>query len=143
MGFGLPAAIGAAIANPEKRIICISGDGSFLMNIQELATLKDLELNVTVIIMNNQALGLVRQQQEMFYDKKYVASCFISNPDFAGIAENFGIHGINLAGEENPMYAIARSLSEPGPFVIDVPIAQSENVYPMVPPGAANREMVG
>ena len=143
MGFGLPAAIGAAIANPEKRIICISGDGSFLMNIQELATLKDLELNVTVIIMNNQALGLVRQQQEMFYDKKYVASWFISNPDFAGIAEKFGIQGINLADEENPMYAIARSLSEPGPFVIDVPIGQSENVYPMVPPGAANREMVG
>ncbi|MFW5771080.1 MAG: biosynthetic-type acetolactate synthase large subunit [Spirochaetota bacterium] len=143
MGFGLPAAIGAAIENPEKRVICISGDGSFLMNIQELATLKDLELNVTVFIMNNQALGLVRQQQELFFDKKYVSSLFESNPDFAGIADKFGIHGINLELEDNPMYAIARSLSEPGPFIVNVPISVNENVYPIVPPGAANREMVG
>lgn len=143
MGFGLPAAIGAAIANPDKRVICFSGDGSILMNIQELATLADLKLNVTVVILNNGHLGLVRQQQEMFYNQNFIASKFITNPDFSMISRGFGIpaHHINETG--NMAEIFEQVLSQPGPCVINVPIHQTENVVPIVPPGAANHEMIG
>ncbi|NOX97702.1 MAG: acetolactate synthase large subunit, partial [Nitrospirae bacterium] len=143
MGFGLPAAIGAALTNPDKRTVCISGDGSFLMNIQELATLADLNLKVTVIIMNNGHLGLVRQQQELFYGGKYIASRFKTNPDFAGVARDFGIQSYDLAETNQPMKILAKALSEPGPCVVNVPINCAENVLPIVPPGAANNEMIG
>ena len=96
MGFGLPTAIGAALANPDKQVICISGDGSIQMNIQEMATLGELGLNVAVIIMNNQHLGLVRQQQELFFNENYIASKFDSRLDFAAIGRQFGIRGIAL-----------------------------------------------
>jgi acetolactate synthase-1/2/3 large subunit len=142
MGFGLPAAIGAAVANPHKQTICISGDGSFLMNIQELATLADLNLNLKILLLNNNALGLVRQQQELFFEKEYVASVFDSAPDFAGIAENFGIRGIDLAKESAPMVVLEKALKEKGPALINIPVSPEEKVYPMVPPGAANREMI-
>jgi acetolactate synthase I/II/III large subunit len=142
MGFGLPAAIGAALANPEKRVICISGDGSFQMNIQELATLAELDLNVAIFIMNNQHLGLVRQQQELFFNKNYIASKFSLRLDFAAIARQFGIRGVNLDAAVEPLRTIKTMLREPGPCIIDVPVHDTENVYPMVPPGAANREMV-
>ena len=143
MGFGLPAAIGAGLAYPERQIICFAGDGSFYMNIQELATLAELNLNITVIIMNNGHLGLVRQQQEMFYNKNYIASRFSSNPDFAAIAQGFGIEAYNLEGERNPLEIMKKALNKPGPVLIDIPIHEAENVYPIVPPGAANREMIG
>jgi acetolactate synthase-1/2/3 large subunit len=142
MGFGLPVAIGAALANPEKRVICISGDGSFQMNIQELATLAELDLNVAIFIMNNQHLGLVRQQQELFFNKNYIASKFSSRLDFAAIASQFGIRGVNLDAAVEPLKTIKTMLREPGPWIIDVPVHDAENVYPMVPPGAANREMI-
>lgn len=142
MGFGLPAAIGAALAYPERQIICISGDGSIQMNIQELATLAELNLNVKILIMNNQHLGLVRQQQEFFFDNNYIASKFDRRLDFAAIARDFGLRGINLVDTIHPEEAIRRALKEPGPWVIDVPIHSGENVYPMVPPGAAIREMI-
>ncbi len=143
MGFGLPAAIGAGLANPETQIICFAGDGSFYMNIQELATLAELNLNITVIIMNNGHLGLVRQQQELFYNKNYIASRFSINSDYAAIAQGFGIESYNLEGEGNPLEKIKNALRKPGPVLIDIPIHEAENVYPMVPPGAANREMIG
>ncbi|HCY36252.1 MAG: biosynthetic-type acetolactate synthase large subunit [Candidatus Margulisiibacteriota bacterium] len=143
MGFGLPTAIGAALANPEKRIICFSGDGSILMNIQELATLADHNLNVTVIIMNNGHLGLVRQQQELFYEKNYIASKFLSNPDFITIGRGFGIKGYDLKGCHDLRKIFAQSLIEPGPCIVNAPIHYSENVMPMVPPGAGNHEMIG
>ncbi len=142
MGFGLPAAIGAALANPGRRVICISGDGSLQMNIQELATLAELELNVSVIVMNNQHLGLVRQQQELFFNGNYIASRFPKRLNFAGIAREFGLRGLDLTGEEDPLAVLQRFVREGGPSVIDVPIHYAENVYPMVPPGAANREMI-
>jgi acetolactate synthase-1/2/3 large subunit len=142
MGFGLPAAIGAALANPHKQIICLSGDGSIQMNIQEMATLAELDLNVVVIIMNNQHLGLVRQQQELFFNGNYIASKFDSKLDFAAIGRQYGISGINLAEAIDPVKTIAIMLNEKGPCIIDVPTHYSENVFPMVPPGAANREMV-
>ena len=96
MGFGLPAAIGASLINPDKDVVCISGDGSILMNIQELATLADHNLNVKLIILDNHYLGLVHQQQQLFYNKHYMASEFISNPDFETIAKGFGINSITF-----------------------------------------------
>jgi len=143
MGFGLPTAIGAAVANPDKRVVCISGDGSILMNIQEFATLADLQPDLKVIIMNNGYLGLVRQQQEMIYNKHYIASKFDSSPDFAAIAKGFGIKGVRIGTDENPIEVIRKCISEPGPCVIDVPVRSEENVVPIVPPGKANYEMIG
>ncbi len=142
MGFGLPAAIGAALANPDRQVICISGDGSIQMNIQELATLAELDLNVTVIIMNNQRLGLVRQQQELFFDGNYIASRFERRLSFAAIGREFGIRSVDLNGVSDPRPGIKELFSRSGPSIIDVPIHSGENVFPMVPPGAANREMI-
>jgi len=143
MGFGLPVAIGAALAEPKKKIICISGDGSFLMNIQELAVLADLGIDVTTLVLNNQHLGLVRQQQELFYNKKYIASKFETTADFAAVSNAFGVKGINLKGETDPMDKIKEALDFDGPVVLDIPIDYKENVFPMVPPGAANHDMIG
>ncbi|MDD5244921.1 MAG: thiamine pyrophosphate-dependent enzyme, partial [Syntrophorhabdaceae bacterium] len=142
MGFGLPAAIGAALAHPGRQVICISGDGSIQMNLQEMATLADLDLKVAVIIMNNQHLGLVRQQQELFFNGNYIASRFDSKLDFAAIGRQFGIRGINLEDAIDPVRSIELMLKGKGPCIIDVPIHYGENVFPMVPPGAANREMI-
>lgn len=143
MGFGLPAAIGAAIANPHRKIICFSGDGSFLMNIQELATLRDLNLDVKIIILNNGHLGLVRQLQEMFYNKHYIATEFITNPDFALISRGFGIKSYNLEKDNDSIKVLSEALIETGPCVINVSINSYENVVPIVPPGCGNLEMVG
>ena len=142
MGFGLPAAIGAALAHPGRQVVCISGDGSIQMNLQEMATLADLDLKVAVIIMNNRHLGLVRQQQELFFNGNYIASRFDSKLDFAAIGRQFGIRGINLEDAIDPVRSIELMLKGKGPCIIDVPIHYGENVFPMVPPGAANREMI-
>jgi acetolactate synthase-1/2/3 large subunit len=143
MGFGLPAAIGAALAYPEKQVICFSGDGSLLMNIQELATLADLKPRLKVIVLNNSQLGLVRQQQELFYQGKYIASKFMTSPNFAEIAKNFGIPGIDLGNSRRPNALLRRALKDKGPCLINVPIGQAHNVFPMVAPGGANHEMIG
>lgn len=143
MGFGLPVAIGAALTNNDKTILCFSGDGSILMNIQELATLCDFNLNVKVIILNNHHLGLVRQQQELFYNQRYIASQFISNPNFKVIAEGFGIKSCDLGIEENPLEKLEELLTEQGPCIINIPIEETEKVFPMVPPGKSNIEMIG
>ena len=142
MGFGLPAAIGAALANPERKIVCISGDGSFLMNIQELATLAEHNLNVAVIILNNQHLGLVRQQQELFYEGRIFASRFERQPDFVSIAEGFGIQGYDLEKTDDPVRTLETALKTQGPVLINAPVDYEHNVYPMVPPGASNKEMI-
>jgi acetolactate synthase-1/2/3 large subunit len=140
MGFGLPAAIGAALAAPGRRVVCVSGDGSILMNIQELATLAELDLPVAVLVFNNAHLGLVRQQQELFYGRRYSASSFPASPDFAAIARGFGMRGVRIDPEGDPLAQIAAALAGVGPCLIDVPILQRENVLPMVPPGAANHQ---
>jgi acetolactate synthase-1/2/3 large subunit len=142
MGFGLPAAIGASLAMPGRRVACVSGDGSILMNIQELATLAELDLPVAVLIFNNAQLGLVRQQQELFYNRRYEASRFGSAPDFAALARAFGVRGERLDPDGDPLAALAAILAPPGPCVIDIPIHEAANVLPMVPPGAANRNMI-
>jgi acetolactate synthase-1/2/3 large subunit len=142
MGFGLPAAIGAALAAPGRRVACVSGDGSILMNIQELATLAEENLPVAVLILNNSHLGLVRQQQELFYRQRYEASRFQTDPDFAAIARGFGVRGVRIDPNADPLTQISDALAGEGPCVIDIPIRTTANVYPMVPPGAANRQMM-
>ena len=143
MGFGLPAAIGAALECPDAQVVCVSGDGSLLMNIQELATLAEEELNVKVLLMNNEHLGLVRQQQELFYGGRICASKFHATPDFAAIARGFGVGGCDLGDTADPRGLLAEAMAEPGPMLINCPIAPEEMVFPMVPPGAANRDMIG
>lgn len=145
MGFGLPAAIGAALARRGQggRVVCVSGDGSILMNIQELATLAELDLPVAVVVFNNDHLGLVRQQQELFYARRFEASRFHAAPDFAAVARAFGIRGERIdPGAPDPLADLAAALAGPGPCLIDVPIRESHNVLPMVPPGAANRNQI-
>lgn len=138
MGFGLPAAIGAALAKPDASVVCFTGDGSLLMNIQELATLAELDLNVKIIVLDNAALGLVRQQQELFYGNRFVASQFRAPSDFVAIAQAFGIAALDLESSGAPHGALAKALSSKGPMLIRVPIAEEQHVLPMVPPGAAN-----
>jgi acetolactate synthase-1/2/3 large subunit len=142
MGFGLPAAIGAALALPGSTVACFTGDGSLLMNIQELATLAEEGAPVKVILLDNGHLGLVRQQQELFYGGRYHASRFQAEPDFATIARGFGIPACDLGDTREPLATLARALRTPGACLIRVPIARAANVYPMVPPGAANRDMI-
>ncbi|MBN2762217.1 MAG: biosynthetic-type acetolactate synthase large subunit [Bacteroidales bacterium] len=143
MGFGVPTAIGAALANPGKKVICFSGDGSFLMNMQELATIAEERPNLAIILFNNGYLGLVRQQQELFFDKKYTGSQFHAIPDFTAIAKGFGIKSFDLKKEDHPLAVLKSALKLNEPVFINVPIHYSENVFPMVPPGAANKTMIG
>lgn len=143
MGFGLPAAIGASLEKPNEQVVCFSGDGSILINIQELATLADLQLNVKVLVLNNGHLGLVRQQQEMFFEEHYMASRFITNPNFEAIAKGFGIKACDLTKEESPLKVLKEILEMPGPYLVNIPIKEDEKVLPIVPSGKGNTEMVG
>jgi len=143
MGFGLPAAIGAALAQPDRKSVCFSGDGSFMMNIQELATAAEENLDVKIIILNNGHLGLVRQQQTLFYNKNLNAVKYQQTTDFAKAAEAMGCKGVNLALSEDPMTDLKKALLEHGPCVINLPISETEMVYPMVAPGGANCDMIG
>lgn len=143
MGFGLPAAIGASLYNKDQLIICFSGDGSILMNIQELATLSELNCNIKILVMNNHHLGLVRQQQNLFYKNHCIASEFKCNVDFKTVAEGFEIKGYDLLNEKEPLKKLSELLLEKGPAVINIPINDKENIYPIVAPGAGNTEMIG
>ena len=143
MGFGLPAAIGAALANPGRKVICFSGDGSLMMNIQEMATAAENKLDVKIILMNNEALGLVHQQQSLFYKQGVFAATYPGMINFIQIAAGFGLHTCDLNAEADPHAALQDIISRPGPALVHVRIDPQEKVYPMVPPGAANTEMVG
>lgn len=143
MGFGLPAAVGAALANPDRKVICFSGDGSLMMNIQEMATAAENQLDVKIILMNNEALGLVHQQQSLFYKQGVFAATYPGMINFMQIAAGFGLHTCDLNAEENAHAALQAAISRPGPALIHVRIDPEQKVYPMVPPGAANTEMVG
>jgi acetolactate synthase-1/2/3 large subunit len=145
MGFGLPAAIGAALANPGRRALCITGDGSLLMNVQELATLAELDLDVSVFVFDNGRLGLVRQQQELFYGSRFSASGFARRVDFEAIARGFGIEAETLPEGASPQKiesAIDRAVGSRGPRLLVLEIDAEENVLPMVPPGAANIDAI-
>ena len=143
MGFGLPAAVGAALANPDRKVICFSGDGSLMMNIQEMATAAENQLDVKIILMNNEALGLVHQQQSLFYKQGVFAATYPGMINFMQIAAGFGLHTCDLNAEEDAHAALQAAISRPGPALIHVRIDPEQKVYPMVPPSAANTEMVG
>jgi acetolactate synthase-1/2/3 large subunit len=142
MGFGLPAAIGAALANPGRRVVCITGDGSLLMNVQELATLAELGLDLTVFVFDNGHLGLVRQQQELFYGSRYSASRFDRRLDFAAIARGFGVESENVAAGPDSEAAIARAVAASGPRLLSIEMRAEDNVLPMVPPGGSNLDAI-
>jgi acetolactate synthase-1/2/3 large subunit len=144
MGFGMPAAMGAQVALPDEQVICVAGDASVLMNIQELGTLAQYGLPVKVVIINNGWQGMVRQWQEAFYDERYSSSNMQQGmPDFQKLAEAFGVKGITVTQREDLEGAIAQALAHSGPVLLDVRVTKNENCYPMVPPGASNAQMVG
>ncbi|MBF8266371.1 MAG: acetolactate synthase [Dehalococcoidia bacterium] len=141
MGFGLPAAMGAKVGCPDSTVWLIDGDGSFQMSLQELATIVQDNVAVKIAIIHNNYLGMVRQWQELFYGKRYVATP-LSCPDFVKIAEAYCIPGLRVTRKEEVVPAIERAMAEPGPFLIDFMVEPEENVYPMVPPGAALSEII-
>jgi len=142
MGYGFPAAIGAKIANPNKEVIVIAGDGSIQMNIQELATLNSYNITVKIIILNNHYLGMVRQWQELFYDRRY-AGTPLKNPDFVKIADGYGIKGIRIKKASEVKKAVKEILAAKKSVVADFWTEEEENVFPMVPAGEAINRMIG
>jgi len=143
MGFGLPAAIGAALAAPERTVVCFSGDGSLLMNIQELATAVEEAVNVKIVLLNNNSLGLVHQQQALFYGGRIYQTDYRTAVDFVRVAEGFGMSAFDLGATVDPVGALRRAFVRRGPVLIHASVSVEEMVYPMVPPGAANRDMIG
>lgn len=141
MGFGLPAAIGAKIGCPDSTVWLIDGDGSFQMTIQELATIAQENVAVKIAIFNNGYLGMVRQWQELFYGKRYVATS-LTCPDYVKIAEGYCIPGVRVTRREEVIPAIAQAMAASGPFLIDFLVEPEENVFPMVPPGASLIEFI-
>lgn len=144
MGFGMPAAMGAKVALPQEQVICIAGDASILMNIQELGTLAAYDIAAKVVIVNNGWQGMVRQWQEAFYEERYSASNMQKGmPDFVKLAESFGIKGMMVRDRSDLAITIARMLEHNGPVLLDVKVRQDENCYPMVAPGKTNSDMIG
>ena len=144
MGFGLPAAMGVKAALPNSDVICIAGDASVLMNIQELGTLSQYGLNIKIVIINNRWQGMVRQWQESFYDERYSSSDMsCGEPDFIKLAESFGIKGVLISEREQLQNEFESALNFDGPALINVRVRRGENCYPMVPPGKSNAQMVG
>ncbi len=142
MGFGVPAAIGAAIAAPDRTVVCFSGDGSVLMNLQELATAAEENVNVKIVLLNNRSLGLVYQQQTLFYGRRVFASAYRKSPDFVALTRGFGIDALDLDGARDARCALGAALRRRGPCLIHATIDAAEQVLPMVPPGAANTQML-
>ncbi|KID58973.1 acetolactate synthase catalytic subunit [Pseudoalteromonas luteoviolacea] len=142
MGFGLPAAIGAKIARPDNMVITVSGDGSIMMNIQELATIRRNNLAVKIVILDNQRLGMVRQWQELFFSARYSETNLSDNPDFVQLAAVFGIPGQTITHASEVDEAIEQLVNSEGPYILHACIDDKENVWPLVPPGAANDEML-
>lgn len=142
MGFGLPAALGAQAAFPKRQVIDVSGDGSFQMNSQELATLVQYRLPVKIVILNNNFLGMVRQWQQLFFDRRYSQTCMELPIDFVKLAEAYGAKGFQATHPDEVEEVIRQGLATPGPVIMEFKIAREENVLPMVPAGAGLNEMV-
>jgi acetolactate synthase-1/2/3 large subunit len=143
MGFGLPAAMGAAVGCPERTVCCIAGDGSVQMNAQELATCAQEKIPIKVFIMNNGYLGMVRQWQELFWDGRYSHVETGDYPDFVKLAEAYGATGMRFEDKATLVEDMKRAIDTDGPVVVDVKVTREENTYPMIPAGQAAREMVG
>ena len=142
MGYGVPAAIGAQIANPNSLVMCISGDASFLMNMQELSTIKQYNLPVKIVIINNQYMGMVRQWQELIYSSRESQSYTHSLPDFLKLAESFGILGLQCDNPNELQIKFEQMLHHQGPVLFNCLVEASENVFPMIPAGAAHNEIL-
>jgi acetolactate synthase I/II/III large subunit len=143
MGFGLPAAMGAKVGCPDQQVVCIAGDGSVQMNMQELATCAQEGIAIKVFIMNNNYLGMVRQWQELFWDRRYSHVNMGQFPDFVKLAEAYGATGLRFEDKTTLVDDIRGALATEGPVMVDVRVTQEENVYPMIAPGQAARDMVG
>jgi acetolactate synthase-1/2/3 large subunit len=142
MGFGLPAAIGAQVACPDKTVVDIAGDSSIQMNIQEMATAVQSCLPVKIVILNNGYMGMVRQWQELFYSKRYVCTCMDCAPDFVKLAEAYGAVGLRATKPSEVQSVLAEGLAIPKPVIMEFIVEKEEGVYPMVPAGAAITEML-
>ena len=142
MGFGLPAAIGAKLARPQDTVIAVSGDGSFMMNVQELGTIKRFRLPVKIVIIDNQRLGMVKQWQQLFFNERYSETDLSDNPDFVALAAAFAIPGHSISRKDDVESALEAMFTWPGPYLLHVRIDEKDNVWPLVPPGAANEDMI-
>ncbi|MBK0034708.1 acetolactate synthase 2 catalytic subunit [Erwinia sp. S43] len=142
MGFGLPAAVGAQVARPDDTVICVSGDGSFMMNVQELGTIKRKQLPVKIVLLDNQRLGMVRQWQQLFFEERYSETNLSDNPDFLTLASAFNIPGQRITRKDQVDAALDALLHSEGPYMLHVAIDEHENVWPLVPPGASNENMM-
>lgn len=142
MGFGLPAAIGAKLARPQDTVLAVSGDGSFMMNVQELGTIKRFRLPVKIVVVDNQRLGMVKQWQQLFFNERYSETDLSDNPDFVALAAAFAIPGHTITRKDEVADALEAMLTWPGPYLLHVRIDEQDNVWPLVPPGAANEDML-
>ncbi|MFC5344590.1 acetolactate synthase 2 catalytic subunit [Brevundimonas staleyi] len=142
MGYGLPAGLGAKLARPDAHVVTVSGDGSFMMNIQELATLRRYGVALKIVLLDNSSLGLVRQWQELFFAENYSEVDLSDNPDFVAVAQAFGVEAFMINQRDQVSGGIARLLAAPGPCLMHVLIDPKENVWPLVPPGKNNAEML-
>ena len=142
MGFGFPAALGAQIAYPGRQVIAFVGDGGFQMTAQELATAVQYKTNVKIVVMNNNYLGMVRQWQDLLYDRAYSHVSMEWLPDFVKLAEAYGATGLRATRPDQLKGVLERGLATPGVVVMDILVAEEENVFPMVPAGAGLKEMV-
>ena len=142
MGFEVPAALGAKLGRPDKTVWSIAGDGGFQMTMCDLATAVENQIDVKFAILNNGTLGMVRQLQDFFYDKDYVATIYSGNPDFVKIAEAYGITGIRVTDKTQVASAIQQAMDTPGPVIVDFIVKHDEAVYPMIPAGESVNEML-
>lgn len=142
MGFGFPSAIGVQLAHPDKRVLALAGDGSLQMNIQELQTIKELKLPIKIIVLNNGCLGMVRQWQDLFLDKRYACTIFDDQPDFVAIAKAYGVESSRVIRPQDLGPAIQAAMDHEGPYLLDVLVEKEENVFPMVPAGGSLNNML-
>ncbi len=142
MGFGLPAGIGARHARPNDPVVVVSGDGSFMMNVQELGTIKREQLNVKIVLIDNQRLGMVRQWQQLFFEERYSETILTDNPDFVAIAKAFDIEARCITQQSEVLSALDEMLKSDGAYLLHVRIHEADNVWPLVPPGASNADMM-
>ena len=143
MGFGFPAAIGAQAGRPDALVIDIAGDGSIQMNAQELATCVTEDIPIKVFVMNNGYLGMVRQWQELFWDRRYSSVDMGTSPDFVKLAEAYGATGLRVEDKGELEDVVKAAMDADGPVLCDVRVTPEENCYPMIPAGQAARDMVG
>jgi len=142
MGFGFPAAIGASFAYPDATVVDIAGDGSFQMTLQELAVVREHNLNVKVIILNNKFLGMVKQWQDLFFDKRYASTAIPAQPDFVKLAEAYGIKGFRAETSKGATKTLEEVFRIKEPCVVDLVVDPEQHVYPMVPAGGSTKDIV-